>query len=744
MQKKVLMLAAPSLIATILVSSCGGASSTITSTTQPNSSPVSSTGLPNSTSNKGYSYGKVETMEGELSLSLMNGLIASNIPIVLNYQVAQEEFGIDTFAEYVKFSMNFELAGSSKGYIDIFSIICQLFPSLISELAFQSFIDSDTQNIIDNIEFNYNADGMLYISFLDKSIIEEKEVITSLGTVGVNVSTMVSDLIMSIATKFADGFDFEDLDGLGIDMGIVLPILSALSVSFKNNGFVIRIDEEGAAPIAAALAGFVETSMPGMGEMMSQIFDLSSIVLSYSETNHELNFALNNYESVYTNGNGEEYLAETPVVNFNIGDAEKDVDNVFSGFDYLGAFADQIDILEKTKVITSVYDNMYYTKSYQEEIDNAMAYLVTLRKDNNFYLIKNIDEALGIFIDNNSGSEVTTFQRYLDGLKLVDDLFASIEKLELTVAGVNSWTIDNWLQLAPILDQLIGNEIDPRGDILSKSDRAEEGKIIIDAYKKAMTENINNLKVSISEVFSDLSKELKEGLFGASITIDSAIKYAQKMQQSIYSLKNGLTLATMPNGYLTTVSEIITDTEVILIAKLYQYIESKFEKVMSDLENNSNLTFNEVKNVIDKYVISMYGVEGESSSAPDLINSNRSNPVTDLLKTLNTYDVVGKDLIQSARKWVSKRTALISGTNSTLYNVIFSEINSICTDEDIANATSVEVLNDYKASLNTKYLEYKLVLENEKIYSYVSDSRKLYDDRIASINDKIDSFTSSN
>lgn len=279
MQKKVLMLAVPSLIATILVSSCGtttssslissSSSSTISSTTSPNSSFVSSTGLPISTPVTDYSYGKVETMEGELSLSLMSGFISSNIPIVLNYQVAQEEFGIDRFAEYVKFSMNFELAGSSKGFIDIFSIIAQLFPSLISELAFQNFIDSDAQNLIDNIEFNYNADGMLYISFLDKSIIEEKEVINNLGTLGVNVSAMVSDLIMSIAAKFADGFGFDDLDGLGIDMGLVLPILSALSVSFKNNGFEVRIDEEGAAPISAALAGFVETSMPGMGELMA-------------------------------------------------------------------------------------------------------------------------------------------------------------------------------------------------------------------------------------------------------------------------------------------------------------------------------------------------------------------------------------------------------------------------------------------------------------------------------------------
>lgn len=451
-----------------------------------------------------------------------------------------------------------------------------------------------------------------------------------------------------------------------------------------------------------------------------------------------MNFSLNNYETAYTNSNGEEYIVETPIVNFNIGDAEKDADNVFSEFDYLSAFADQMDILEKTKAITSVYDNMYYTKSYQEEIDNAMEYLVTLKEDKNFYLIKNIDEALGIV--NNSESEVTTFQRYLDGIKLVDDLFASIEKLELTVNSVNSWTIDNWLQLAPLLDQLIGNEIDPRGDILSKSDRAVEGKIITDAYKKAMTENINSLKVSISEVFSDLSEELNEGLFGATITIDSAINYAQKIQQLIYSLKNGLTLATMPESYVATVSEIITDTEVILIAKLYQYIDSNFEEAISKL-NKSNLTFTEVKNVIDKYVISMYGVEGESSSAPDLINSNRSNPVTDLLQTLNTYEIVGMDLIQSARKWVSKRNTLISGTNSTLYRVISSEINSICTDEDIANATTVEVLNDYKASLETKYLEYKLILEDERIYSYVSNSKTLYDNKIASINDKIASLS---
>lgn len=126
MKKRTLLLVVPTLLTALVGTSCGGnnTSSSSTPVSSSNSSSASKPSTDSSTSSttnsnikKEYTYSEIESMSGSLDANLklpiaggaMNAGLNLNVPMSLNYQVANEEIDPNKVLQYVKFHFSIDV-----------------------------------------------------------------------------------------------------------------------------------------------------------------------------------------------------------------------------------------------------------------------------------------------------------------------------------------------------------------------------------------------------------------------------------------------------------------------------------------------------------------------------------------------------------------------------------------------------------------------------------------------------------
>lgn len=126
MKKRTLLLVVPTLLTAFVGTSCGGnnTSSSSAPVSSSNSSSASKPSTDSSTSSttnsnikKEYTYSEIESMSGSLDANLklpisggaMNVGLNLNVPMSLNYQVANEEIDPNKVLQYVKFHFSIDV-----------------------------------------------------------------------------------------------------------------------------------------------------------------------------------------------------------------------------------------------------------------------------------------------------------------------------------------------------------------------------------------------------------------------------------------------------------------------------------------------------------------------------------------------------------------------------------------------------------------------------------------------------------
>lgn len=251
MKKRTLLLVVPTLLTTLVGTSCGG-NNTSSSSAQVSSSNSSSASKPstdsstssttNSNIKKEYTYSEIESMSGSLDANLklpisggaMNVGLNLNVPMSLNYQVANEEIDPNKVLQYVKFHFSIDVgsradlvlgvSGSNSTTTSTFYGLANSLVSIVGALtgsgdgslvnffdgtpfAYGDFYAEDEAPKIKSIDFDYNADGKLYISVMGSSnapVLSEEsgqyefDQVHSLGTTMIDINEIIAQVMMML------------------------------------------------------------------------------------------------------------------------------------------------------------------------------------------------------------------------------------------------------------------------------------------------------------------------------------------------------------------------------------------------------------------------------------------------------------------------------------------------------------------------------------------------------------------
>lgn len=586
MKKRTLLLVVPTLLTAFVGTSCGG-NNTSSSSTQVSSSNSSSASKPstdsstssttNSNIKKEYTYSEIESMSGSLDANLklpiaggaMNAGLNLNVPMSLNYQVANEEIDPNKVLQYVKFHFSIDVGSradlvlgvSGSNSTTTTSTFYGLANSLVSivgaltgsgdgslvnffdgtPFAYGDFYAEDEAPKIKSIDFDYNADGKLYISVMGSSnapVLSEEsgqyefDQVHSLGTTMIDINEIIAQVMMML-NNFKDlgEVNFKTvlaflaninvaLPEIEIDFGKLIKVISSLCVTMGQGEVGIKLNDEGINNLNTLLASLIPEDYASF-VTLPKITDVIGSS-SFGTPNH---YVLVDVRTQYeVNG----FTYSDSLLKFEFKDTIP-ASNVFPSTTYEQDYVDTLNALKVVENVVNASENISYKAESAVEQNKVITETETALENASTSTKEKVGNVLNVLGVDESGDN-KVFTSYVEGMGLLSTFESAIASYD---ADVSKWTDENWDEIADQIEEIMNFD---DSNIIKNSYLTVKLTSVIDAYTEHVAikeaETQAQFLVTSEAISQILDKYVDEVIDGDMSKV--AIDFVKELTSAIY------------------------------------------------------------------------------------------------------------------------------------------------------------------------------------------------------------------
>lgn len=585
MKKRTLLLVVPTLLTALVGTSCGG-NNTSSSSTQVSSSNSSSASKPstdsstssttNSNIKKEYTYSEIESMSGSLDANLklpiaggaMNAGLNLNVPMSLNYQVANEEIDPNKVLQYVKFHFSIDVgsradlvlgvSGSNSTTTSTFYGLANSLVSIVGALtgsgdgslvnffdgtpfAYGDFYAEDEAPKIKSIDFDYNADGKLYISVMGSSnapVLNEEsgqyefDQVHSLGTTMIDINEIIAQVMMML-NNFKDlgEVNFKTvlaflaninvaLPEIEIDFGKLIKVISSLCITMGQGEVGIKLNDEGINNLNTLLASLIPEDYASF-VTLPKITDVIGSS-SFGTPNHYVLVDVRTQNEV----NGFTY--SDSLLKFEFKDTIP-ASNVFPSTTYEQDYVDTLKALKVVENVVNASENISYKAESAVEQNKVITETETALENASTSTKEKVGNVLNVLGVDESGDN-KVFTSYVEGMGLLSTFESAIASYD---ADVSKWTDENWDEIADQIEEIMNFD---DSNIIKNSYLTVKLTSVIDAYTEHVAikeaETQAQFLVTSEAISQILDKYVDEVIDGDMSKV--AINFVKELTSAIY------------------------------------------------------------------------------------------------------------------------------------------------------------------------------------------------------------------
>lgn len=586
MKKRTLLLVVPTLLTALVGTSCGGnnTSSSSAPVSSSNSSSASKPSTDSSTSSttnsnikKEYTYSEIESMSGSLDANLklpiaggaMNAGLNLNVPMSLNYQVANEEIDPNKVLQYVKFHFSIDVGSradlvlgvSGSNSTTTTSTFYGLANSLVSivgaltgsgdgslvnffdgtPFAYGDFYAEDEAPKIKSIDFDYNADGKLYISVMGSSnapVLSEEsgqyefDQVHSLGTTMIDINEIIAQVMMML-NNFKDlgEVNFKTvlaflaninvaLPEIEIDFGKLIKVISSLCVTMGQGEVGIKLNDEGINNLNTLLASLIPEDYASF-VTLPKITDVIGSS-SFGTPNH---YVLVDVRTQYeVNG----FTYSDSLLKFEFKDTIP-ASNVFPSTTYEQDYVDTLNALKVVENVVNASENISYKAESAVEQNKVITETETALENASTSTKEKVGNVLNVLGVDESGDN-KVFTSYVEGMGLLSTFESAIASYD---ADVSKWTDENWDEIADQIEEIMNFD---DSNIIKNSYLTVKLTSVIDAYTEHVAikeaETQAQFLVTSEAISQILDKYVDEVIDGDMSKV--AIDFVKELTSAIY------------------------------------------------------------------------------------------------------------------------------------------------------------------------------------------------------------------
>lgn len=586
MKKRTLLLVVPTLLTAFVGTSCGGnnTSSSSTPVSSSNSSSASKPSTDSSTSSttnsnikKEYTYSEIESMSGSLDANLklpiaggaMNAGLNLNVPMSLNYQVANEEIDPNKVLQYVKFHFSIDVGSradlvlgvSGSNSTTTTSTFYGLANSLVSivgaltgsgdgslvnffdgtPFAYGDFYAEDEAPKIKSIDFDYNADGKLYISVMGSSnapVLSEEsgqyefDQVHSLGTTMIDINEIIAQVMMML-NNFKDlgEVNFKTvlaflaninvaLPEIEIDFGKLIKVISSLCITMGQGEVGIKLNDEGINNLNTLLASLIPEDYASF-VTLPKITDVIGSS-SFGTPNH---YVLVDVRTQYeVNG----FTYSDSLLKFEFKDTIP-ASNVFPSTTYERDYVDTLNALKVVENVVNASENISYKAESAVEQNKVITETETALENASTSTKEKVGNVLNVLGVDESGDN-KVFTSYVEGMGLLSTFESAIASYD---ADVSKWTNENWDEIADQIEKIMNFD---DSNIIKNSYLTVKLTSVIDAYTEHVAikeaETQAQFLVTSEAISQILDKYVDEVIDGDMSKV--AIDFVKELTSAIY------------------------------------------------------------------------------------------------------------------------------------------------------------------------------------------------------------------
>lgn len=586
MKKRTLLLVVPTLLTAFVGTSCGGnnTSSSSAPVSSSNSSSASKPSTDSSTSSttnsnikKEYTYSEIESMSGSLDANLklpiaggaMNAGLNLNVPMSLNYQVANEEIDPNKVLQYVKFHFSIDVGSradlvlgvSGSNSTTTTSTFYGLANSLVSivgaltgsgdgslvnffdgtPFAYGDFYAEDEAPKIKSIDFDYNADGKLYISVMGSSnapVLSEEsgqyefDQVHSLGTTMIDINEIIAQVMMML-NNFKDlgEVNFKTvlaflaninvaLPEIEIDFGKLIKVISSLCITMGQGEVGIKLNDEGINNLNTLLASLIPEDYASF-VTLPKITDVIGSS-SFGTPNH---YVLVDVRTQYeVNG----FTYSDSLLKFEFKDTIP-ASNVFPSTTYEQDYVDTLNALKVVENVVNASENISYKAESAVEQNKVITETETALEKASTSAKEKVGNVLNVLGVDESGDN-KVFTSYVEGMGLLSTFESAIASYD---ADVSKWTDENWDEIADQIEEIMNFD---DSNIIKNSYLTVKLTSVIDAYTEHVAikeaETQAQFLVTSEAISQILDKYVDEVIDGDMSKV--AIDFVKELTSAIY------------------------------------------------------------------------------------------------------------------------------------------------------------------------------------------------------------------
>ena len=585
MKKRTLLLVVPTLLTALVGTSCGGnnTSSSSTPVSSSNSSSGSKPSTDSSTSSttnsnikKEYTYSEIESMSGSLDANLklpiaggaMNAGLNLNVPMSLNYQVANEEIDPNKVLQYVKFHFSIDVgsradlvlgvSGSNSTTTSTFYGLANSLVSIVGALtgsgdgslvnffdgtpfAYGDFYAEDEAPKIKSIDFDYNADGKLYISVMGSSnapVLSEEsgqyefDQVHSLGTTMIDINEIIAQVMMML-NNFKDlgEVNFKTvlaflaninvaLPEIEIDFGKLIKVISSLCITMGQGEVGIKLNDEGINNLNTLLASLIPEDYASF-VALPKITDVIGSS-SFGTPNH---YVLVDVRTQYeVNG----FTYSDSLLKFEFKDTIP-ASNVFPSTTYEQDYVDTLNALKVVENVVNASENISYKAESAVEQNKVITETETALENASTSTKEKVGNVLNVLGVDESGDN-KVFTSYVEGMGLLSTFESAIASYD---ADVSKWTDENWDEIADQIEEIMNFD---DSNIIKNSYLTVKLTSVIDAYTEHVAikeaETQAQFLVTSEAISQILDKYVDEVIDGDMSKV--AIDFVKELTSAIY------------------------------------------------------------------------------------------------------------------------------------------------------------------------------------------------------------------
>lgn len=585
MKKRTLLLVVPTLLTALVGTSCGGnnTSSSSAPVSSSNSSSASKPSTDSSTSSttnsnikKEYTYSEIESMSGSLDANLklpisggaMNVGLNLNVPMSLNYQVANEEIDPNKVLQYVKFHFSIDVgsradlvlgvSGSNSTTTSTFYGLANSLVSIVGALtgsgdgslvnffdgtpfAYGDFYAEDEAPKIKSIDFDYNADGKLYISVMGSSnapVLSEEsgqyefDQVHSLGTTMIDINEIIAQVMMML-NNFKDlgEVNFKTvlaflaninvaLPEIEIDFGKLIKVISSLCITMGQGEVGIKLNDEGINNLNTLLASLIPEDYASF-VTLPKITDVIGSS-SFGTPNH---YVLVDVRTQYeVNG----FTYSDSLLKFEFKDTIP-ASNVFPSTTYEQDYVDTLNALKVVENVVDASENISYKAESAVEQNKVITETETALENASTSTKEKVGNVLNVLGVDESGDN-KVFTSYVEGMGLLSTFESAIASYD---ADVSKWTDENLDEIADQIEKIMNFD---DSNIIKNSYLTVKLTSVIDAYTEHVAikeaETQAQFLVTSEAISQILDKYVDEVIDGDMSKV--AINFVKELTSAIY------------------------------------------------------------------------------------------------------------------------------------------------------------------------------------------------------------------